>query len=106
MHSPHDWAGSTRRGTKGEGNASDGSGTSTQKVLRYQLQRAHVNGTEFERRRIVRREAAVDESSGGKLARRDSNWNWKQLEDYRGFLYFIESASPLSSPEMVPPFFE
>lgn len=61
-------------------------------VLRYPLQQAEVNVTDFPERKIRPGERAVDERLRGRLAKRDNNWNWKHLEDYRGFLYFIESA--------------
>lgn len=67
-------------------------GDDSKKVLRYALQQAAVNITETPER--IERPVA---ESAGTLAKRDNNWNWKHLEDYRGFLYFIESAFPLRS---------
>lgn len=79
-------------------------GDTPAKVLRYELQQAEVNGTEIQERRIAQRREALDRRLEGGLSKRDNNWNWKHLEDYRGFLYFIESMSnfPLSPCGPIP----
>ena len=73
------------------------------KVLRYSLKETPFNGTALRRRgRMASSDAALKERRAGVLDKR-ANWNWKHLEDYRGYLYFIESTLPASSsPKTLP----
>lgn len=90
-HSPRTAASDMgRRVRRGDEENEDGS----KKVLRYALQQREVNITMLpdppkEARPV---EAGLANRPGG-LTKRDNDWNWKHLTDYRGFLYFIESAS-------------
>lgn len=66
------------------------------KVLRYSLKETPINGTALERqRRMTPRDIASSERRGSVLDKR-AKWNWKHLEDYRGYLYFIESTFQVS----------
>src|SRR5690554_2145612 len=66
------------------------------KVLRYPLQKTAVNGTALRRRRRsvqrvpIQEEEEEEEGQGGRLEKREK-WHWKHLEDFRGYLYFMES---------------
>lgn len=67
------------------------------KVLQYSLKETSVNGTALQRR-MRSSDTAPSEDRDSTLEKRE-NWNWKYLEDYRGYLYFIEST-PLRNPSL------
>ncbi|PKS05589.1 hypothetical protein jhhlp_008107 [Lomentospora prolificans] len=95
----------------------DAAGNSTSnraggKVLRYALQQTEVNATAPGRRRWQhksrRRKAKLggeeeEEEEEERLDRRDK-WNWKHLEDYRGYLYFmeVEVGDPPQAVKLMP----
>lgn len=64
------------------------------KVLQYSLQEEPVNGTALRRR--MRSRVTTPSKEGDSTLEKRENWDWKHLEDYRGYLYFIESTSSAS----------
>ena len=95
---------SLKRNDAGNTTTTNSSTDGADKVLRYSLQQKQFNGTAAttarrrrQQHKARRRDAMFESDEEARLVRREK-WNWKHLEDYRGYLYFMESKFSFQSP--------